>query len=94
MEIPEIVNQIVDYIPTVDFSKTDDQVSLFETTVSYTGITEKLFHALTKQIRYLGGMISGYDLLTGPLAGLVPDVRRTADRYQATSPHDQTPTDL
>ncbi|KFY22953.1 hypothetical protein V493_06202 [Pseudogymnoascus sp. VKM F-4281 (FW-2241)] len=56
MEIPEIVNQIVDYIPTVDFSKTDDQVSLFETT-----------------IRYLGGMISGYDLLKGPLAHLVPD---------------------
>lgn len=35
MEIPEIVNQIVDYIPTVDFTKTDDQVSLFETTVTY-----------------------------------------------------------
>jgi mannosyl-oligosaccharide alpha-1,2-mannosidase len=34
MEIPEIVNQIVDYIPTVDFTKTDDQVSLFETTVN------------------------------------------------------------
>ncbi|ELR05560.1 hypothetical protein GMDG_07480 [Pseudogymnoascus destructans 20631-21] len=56
MEIPEIVNQIVDYIPTVDFTKTNDQVSLFETT-----------------IRYLGGMISGYDLLKGPLASLIPD---------------------
>lgn len=39
-------------------------------------------------------MISGYDLLKGPLAGLVPDVRRAPDRHQATSPHDQTPTDL
>ena len=34
MEIPEIVNTIVDYVPTVDFTKTDDEVSLFETTVS------------------------------------------------------------
>lgn len=37
MEIPEIVNQIVDYVPTIDFSKSDDGVSLFETTVGGPG---------------------------------------------------------
>jgi mannosyl-oligosaccharide alpha-1,2-mannosidase len=42
MEIPEIVNQIVDYIPKVDFTKTDDQVSLFETTVNGLGIFRNL----------------------------------------------------
>lgn len=45
MEIPEIVNQIVDYIPTVDFTKTDDQVSLFETTVNFLGVFVELEHA-------------------------------------------------
>lgn len=39
-------------------------------------------------------MISGYDLLKGPLAHLVPDVRITADRFQAASPHDQMPTNF
>lgn len=49
-----IVNQILDFIPTIDFSETHQSVSLFETT-----------------IRYLGGMLSGYDLLTGPARHLV-----------------------
>ena len=55
MEIPDIVNQIVNYIPSIDWSVSyeDEVVSVFETT-----------------IRYLGGMLSGYDLLTGPLEGL------------------------
>lgn len=53
MRIPEIVDDIVNYIPTIDYSKTSSLVSLFETT-----------------IRYLGGMLSGYDLLKGPLNGL------------------------
>jgi len=29
---------------------------------------------LRGQIRYLGGMLSGYDLLKGPYAHLVPEV--------------------
>lgn len=49
----EIVNQILEHIPTIDWSQTAIDVSLFETT-----------------IRYLGGMLSGYDLLKGPLAHL------------------------
>ena len=55
MELPHIVNEIIDYIPTIDWSHSydDEVVSLFETT-----------------IRYLGGMLSGYDLLSGPLAHL------------------------
>lgn len=66
MDLPDVVNVIVvrlsrliplltngqywlvwkKHIDTVDYSKTDSGVSLFETT-----------------IRYLGGMLSGYDLL-------------------------------
>ncbi|KAI9733112.1 MAG: maturation of Asn-linked oligosaccharides protein [Cirrosporium novae-zelandiae] len=53
MELPDIVNQILDYIPTIDFRHTSTSVSLFET-----------------NIRYLGGMMSAYDLLTGPLSHL------------------------
>jgi mannosyl-oligosaccharide alpha-1,2-mannosidase len=49
----EIVNQIISYIPTINWSQTPSEVSLFETT-----------------IRYLGGMLSGYDFLNGPLADL------------------------
>ncbi|KAI9876101.1 MAG: maturation of Asn-linked oligosaccharides protein [Pleopsidium flavum] len=56
MQIPDIVNEILHYIPTIDFSKTSEQVSLFETT-----------------IRYVAGMLSGYDLLKGPLAKLAND---------------------
>lgn len=52
----EIVNQIISYIPTIDWSTTATSVSLFETT-----------------IRYLGGMLSGYDFLSGPLAHLADD---------------------
>ncbi|CZT04889.1 related to class I alpha-mannosidase 1B [Rhynchosporium agropyri] len=53
MQIPEIVDTILEFIPTINFDETADQVSLFETT-----------------IRYLGGMLSGYDFLKGPLGGL------------------------
>ena len=53
MEIQPIVDDILEYIPTIDYTTTATQVSLFETT-----------------IRYLGGMLSGYDLLKGPLSNL------------------------
>ncbi|MCJ1468611.1 maturation of Asn-linked oligosaccharides protein [Pseudocyphellaria aurata] len=53
MQIDPIVNKILEFVPTIDFTKTEDSVSLFETT-----------------IRYLGGLLSAYDLLQGPLADL------------------------
>ncbi|KAL9622485.1 MAG: hypothetical protein Q9160_003161 [Pyrenula sp. 1 TL-2023] len=58
MDLPDIVKQIVDYIPSVNFTQpeTADSVSLFETT-----------------IRYLGGMLAGYDLLKGPLANVAEE---------------------
>jgi hypothetical protein len=37
MQIPEIVDTIVEFIPTIDFDVTDSQVSLFETTIRYIG---------------------------------------------------------
>ncbi|CAP66683.1 uncharacterized protein PODANS_4_8120 [Podospora anserina S mat+] len=46
----KIIDQILRYIPDINFNHTDSEVSLFETT-----------------IRYLGGLLSAYDLLTGPL---------------------------
>ncbi|PQE12544.1 glycoside hydrolase family 47 protein [Rutstroemia sp. NJR-2017a BBW] len=53
MEIPEIVDQILEFIPTINFSNTSSQISLFETT-----------------IRYIGGLLAGYDLLKGPVSNL------------------------
>ena len=55
MEIRPIVTEILEYIPTIDFTTTTTttHVSLFETT-----------------IRYLAGMLSAYDLLQGPLSDL------------------------
>ncbi|KAF7550945.1 hypothetical protein G7Z17_g5370 [Cylindrodendrum hubeiense] len=56
MEETEIVNQILEYIPKIDFTTTkaaNQGISVFETT-----------------IRYLGGLISGYDLLKGPMKHL------------------------
>jgi mannosyl-oligosaccharide alpha-1,2-mannosidase len=56
MEIPSIVRTVVNYVPSIDWSVSYDDmsVSLFETT-----------------IRYLGGLLSGYDLLNGPFSHLV-----------------------
>ncbi|KAK0628936.1 glycoside hydrolase family 47 protein [Bombardia bombarda] len=47
----KVVNEILEFVPTINFNNTNSDVSLFETT-----------------IRYLGGLLSAYDLLTGPLA--------------------------
>ncbi|KAH7382260.1 mannosyl-oligosaccharide alpha-1,2-mannosidase-like protein [Pyrenochaeta sp. MPI-SDFR-AT-0127] len=63
----EIVNQIISYIPTINWSQTPSEVSLFETT-----------------IRYLGGMLSGYDFLKGPLADLA-DSKENVDALLAQS---------
>lgn len=58
MELPDIVQTIVNYIPTIDYTHTSnvtsEVVSVFETT-----------------IRYLGGMLAGYDLLDGPFSNLL-----------------------
>ncbi|OAA35389.1 1,2-a-D-mannosidase [Metarhizium rileyi] len=59
MEESGIVNQILKYAATIDFTTTKEEnssISLFET-----------------NIRYLGGMLAGYDLLKGPMNNLVND---------------------
>jgi mannosyl-oligosaccharide alpha-1,2-mannosidase len=59
MEQTDIVRQILDFIPTIDFTKigpgvgASQSVSLFET-----------------NIRYIGGLLSAYDLLKGPFRHL------------------------
>ncbi|KAF6805322.1 mannosyl-oligosaccharide alpha-mannosidase precursor [Colletotrichum sojae] len=50
MENKEIVGQILEFVPKINFDVTSTEVSLFETT-----------------IRYLGGLLSGHDMLKGPL---------------------------
>jgi mannosyl-oligosaccharide alpha-1,2-mannosidase len=35
MELPNITTTILNFIPTIDFDTTPDQVSLFETTIRY-----------------------------------------------------------
>lgn len=37
MQIPDIVDTILEYIPMINFDETADQVSLFETTIRYLG---------------------------------------------------------
>ena len=61
MEQTDIVNQILEFIPYIDFTKVSRpgallSVSLFET-----------------NIRYIGGLLSGYDLLKGPFKHLDVD---------------------
>ena len=53
MRLTDVVDEILDYIPTIDYTTTETEVSLFETT-----------------IRYLGGMLSAYDLLKGPFSDI------------------------
>ena len=57
MESQPIVDDILNYIITIDYTTTTTGVSLFETT-----------------IRYMAGMLSGYDLLKGPLSNLTTNV--------------------
>ncbi|TQS32178.1 hypothetical protein Golomagni_07511, partial [Golovinomyces magnicellulatus] len=62
MNEEEIVNQILDFVPTVDFTttrKVNESISLFEST-----------------IRYIGGMVSSYDLLKGPYKRLARDPKK------------------
>ncbi|KIW02999.1 uncharacterized protein PV09_05657 [Verruconis gallopava] len=54
MELVNIVDEIVKYVPTINWSSTSSTVSVFETT-----------------IRYLGGLLSSYDLLNGPFSHLI-----------------------
>jgi mannosyl-oligosaccharide alpha-1,2-mannosidase len=37
MQIPSIVDRILEFIPTIDFDKTSTEISLFETTIRYIG---------------------------------------------------------
>nr|XP_036587807.1 mannosyl-oligosaccharide alpha-mannosidase precursor [Colletotrichum truncatum]KAF6798948.1 mannosyl-oligosaccharide alpha-mannosidase precursor [Colletotrichum truncatum] len=50
MENKDVVGQILDFVPNINFDVTTTEVSVFETT-----------------IRYLGGLLSGHDMLKGPL---------------------------
>ena len=68
MDLPDIVDDILNYIPTIDYTTTETQVSLFETT-----------------IRYLAGMLSGYDLLKGPSSNLVPSNSSLVDSLLSQS---------
>ena len=59
MGLDSIALTILDYIPKIDF------------TVSYQNESVSLFETT---IRYIGGMLSGYDLLTGPFSSLATNM--------------------
>ena len=59
MEQEDIMNIILDYIPTVDFTRNHARPP--------NEISTSLFES---NIRYLGGLLSAYDLLKGPFAHL------------------------
>lgn len=57
----ESVHQILEFVPTIDFTTTVE-------------VNEDI-SLFETNIRYLGGLISGYDLLKGPYADLVDDAK-------------------
>ncbi|PSR81057.1 putative 1,2-alpha-mannosidase [Coniella lustricola] len=60
----EVVAQILAHVPSIDFS------------ISYNDTVVSLFETT---IRYLGGLLSAYDLLTGPLASEYGNLTSQAD---------------
>lgn len=63
MEQKDIVNIILDYVPTVDFTKNHASPDATPPNPVSTSLFET-------NIRYIGGMLSAYDLLKGPFAYL------------------------
>lgn len=61
MENSTIVNEVLAHVPEINFS------------VSYDDEQVSLFETT---IRYLGGMLAAYDLLKGPFASMVTNVRK------------------
>ena len=63
MEQEDIVNIILDYIPTIDFTKNHADPNGNPPNLVSTSLFES-------NIRYLGGLLGAYDLLKGPFAHL------------------------
>jgi mannosyl-oligosaccharide alpha-1,2-mannosidase len=59
LEDAEIVKQILEFVPEIDFTTTKE-------------VNESI-SVFETNIRYLGGLISAYDLLTGPYSSLIDD---------------------
>lgn len=78
MEKQDVVDQIVNYIPSIDFSNSATEVSLFETTIRYLGgllageTTTKFDQTKMSPVLFSDSALcfTGYDLLTGPLSNL------------------------
>ncbi|PNS15801.1 hypothetical protein CAC42_4253 [Sphaceloma murrayae] len=58
MDMPDVVNTVLDYIPQINFGAPKNDQAI------------SLFET---NIRYVGGLLSGYDLLKGPLSRLAPE---------------------
>ncbi|KFH40464.1 mannosyl-oligosaccharide alpha-1,2-mannosidase 1B-like protein [Hapsidospora chrysogenum ATCC 11550] len=59
MRDKDTVNKILDFVPTLDFTTTKKE--------------NELVSVFESNIRYLGGLLSGYDLLKGPFKDLASD---------------------
>ncbi|EME40718.1 glycoside hydrolase family 47 protein [Dothistroma septosporum NZE10] len=68
MEQQDIVDIILKFIPTIDFTKTNAEQN--KVLPAATPITTSLFET---NIRYLGGILGAYDLLKGPFKHIVKD---------------------
>lgn len=80
MEEVKIVNEILDFISTIDFSTTKEansQISVFETNIRYLGglISGRILTTLSLDKEWAIPMLTviGYDLLKGPWSKLVSD---------------------
>ncbi|KAF2436785.1 glycoside hydrolase family 47 protein [Tothia fuscella] len=56
MELPDVVNVVLEHVKGIDFNDTGTDISVFEST-----------------IRYVGGLLSAYELLRGPFSHLNMD---------------------
>lgn len=83
MKLDDVVLRQLTFLQSVDFSVVGEEgssiVSLFETTVRAATlfldrtVYNEFGHNCAK-IRYIGALISGYDLLKGPYSALIPAV--------------------
>jgi mannosyl-oligosaccharide alpha-1,2-mannosidase len=71
MKQEDIVNKILNYISTIDYNVTNEQVSLFETTIRYLGgmLAGDLYDTMIRGM-HTDDYQLGYDLLKGPLSNL------------------------
>jgi mannosyl-oligosaccharide alpha-1,2-mannosidase len=73
MHDQDVVNQILDYVPTINFDNATGTISLFETTIRYLGGLLSGKFGSPRLAKSVLNDCTAHDLLTGPAADLVQD---------------------